>query len=78
MATKRLTFELSLDQYEILRKKAKAAGTSIPRFIRQMIDDLRLRPSADGLKNYQNDPLFRRRGSFEGPVDLAENHDWYL
>ncbi len=78
MATKRLSFELSMDQYEILRKKAKAAGTSIPRFIRLMIDELRLRPSEDVLKNYKTDPLFRRRGSFEGPVDLAENHDWYL
>lgn len=78
MATKRLTIELSVDQYEALQKQAKATSTSITGFIRRMIDEFRLRPPDEIKKNYQTDPLFKRRGSFEGPVDLAENHDRYL
>lgn len=78
MATKRLTIELSIDQYETLQKQAKTMGTSVTGFIRRMIDEFRLRPPAENRKNYQTDPLFKRRGSFEGPVDLAETHDRYL
>jgi hypothetical protein len=78
MATKRLTIELSVDQYEMLQKQARANGTSVTGFIRLMIDEFRLRPPAEVRKNYQTDPLYKRRGSFDGPADLAENHDRYL
>jgi len=29
-------------------------------------------------KDYQNDPLYKIDGSFDGPSDLSENHDRYL
>jgi hypothetical protein len=78
MATKRLTIELSVDQYETLQQQAKASGTSVTGFIRRMIDEFRFRPPTEVLKKYHTDPLFKRRGSFDGPVNLAENHDHYL
>jgi predicted CopG family antitoxin len=78
MATKRLTIELTVDQYETLQRQAKANGTSVSGFIRRMIDEFRLRPPAEVRRNYQTDPLYKRRGSFDGPPDLAENHDRYL
>jgi hypothetical protein len=78
MATKRLTIELSVDQYEALRKQANHAGTTITSVIRRLIDEIRLGPSEEGHKNYQDDPLYERQGSFDGPKDLAENHDHYL
>ena len=37
MATKRLTIELSVDQYELLRKQANTNGTTVSGFIRQLI-----------------------------------------
>jgi hypothetical protein len=78
MATKRLTIELSIDQYELLRKQASTNGTTVSGFIRQLIDDFRHRLPEEARKNYQNDPLYKMRGSFDGPKDLAENHDHYL
>jgi len=78
MATKRLTIELSVDQYEALRQQASRAGTTITGVIRRLVDELRFGPSEEGLKNYRNDPMYKRRGSFDGPKDLAENHDHYL
>lgn len=78
MATKRLTIELSTNQYEILQKQSKATGTTISGFIRQLIEELRLRPTEEARKNYQNDSVYKRRGSFDGPEDLAEHHDRYL
>lgn len=78
MATKRLTIELPIDQYEFLRKQASAAGTTIAGLIRRLIDDCRLRLPEEVRKNYQTDPLYKRRGSFDGPTDLAEHHDHYL
>jgi hypothetical protein len=78
MATKRLTIELSIEQYETLQKQAKETGTSVSGFIRRVIDEFRLRPSKDACQNYQADPWYKRRGSFDGPTDLAENHDRYL
>lgn len=78
MATKRLTIELSIDQYELLRKQANSTGTTVTGFIRRLIDDMRTRLPEEARKNYQNDPLYKMRGSFDGPKDLAENHDHYL
>ena len=78
MATKRLTIELSVDQYEILQKKASENNTSVSAIIRRLIEEVRLRPPTEIQKNYKKDPLYKRRGSFEGPADLSENHDRYL
>lgn len=78
MATKRLTIELPLDQYEFLLKEAGASGITISGFIRKLIQGSRCRLADEAAKNYQSDPLFRRRGVFDGPEDLSENHDRYL
>ncbi len=78
MATKRLTLELPVDQYNFLRKQASTDGTTIAGLIRKLVDDFRLRLPEDAHKNYQTDPLYKRRGSFDGPADLAEHHDRYL
>ncbi len=78
MAKKRLNIELSIDQYELLRKQANNNGTTVSGFIRYLIDDFRHRLPKEARKNYQNDPLYKRRGSFDGPENLAENHDHYL
>lgn len=78
MATKRFTIELPIDQYEFLRKQATTAGTTIAGLIRQLIEDFKLRLPKQARKNYQTDPLYKRRGSFEGPADLAQHHDHYL
>ncbi len=78
MATKRFSIELPLDQYEFLRKQASTTGTTIAGLIRRLIDDFRLRPPKEARKTYQTDPLYKRRGSFDGPADLAEHHDRYL
>lgn len=78
MATKRLTVELPIDQYEFLCKQAKIYGTTITGLIRKLINDSRLRIPEEAIKNYQTDPLYKRRGSFDGPADLAEHHDHYL
>lgn len=78
MATKRLTIELPVEQYEFLRKEARTGGTTISGLVRRLIEECRLRLPEEARKNYQTDPLFKRRGSFEGPADLAERHDRYL
>jgi PHD/YefM family antitoxin component YafN of YafNO toxin-antitoxin module len=39
-------------------------------------DELRLPKKVR--KNYQNNPLYKMRGSFDGPKELSENHDRYL
>lgn len=78
MATKRLTIELPVEQYEFLRRQADTTGTTIAGLIRSLIQDLRVRPPEEARKNYKADPFYTRRGSFDGPADLAEHHDRYL
>jgi hypothetical protein len=78
MATKRLTIELSIDQYEVLRKQANSTGTTVTGFLRKLIEEFRVRVPEEARKNYRNDPLYKMRGSFDGPKDLSENHDHYL
>ena len=78
MATKRLTIELPIDQYEFHRKEATTAGTTITGLIRKLIEDCRYRFPEEAHANYQTDSLSQRRGSFDGPADLAEHHDRYL
>lgn len=78
MATKRLTIELPIDLYEYLRKEADISRTTVSGLIRKLIDERRLGPSREAHKKYQTDPLYKRRGSFDGPSDLSEHHDRYL
>jgi hypothetical protein len=78
MATKRLTIELSIDQYEVLRKQANSTGTTVTGFLRKLIEEFRVRIPEEARKNYRDDPLYKMRGSFDGPKDLSENHDHYL
>jgi len=78
MGTKRLTIELSTHQYEILQREAKTSGTTISGCLRRLIEELRSRPKDQLFQNYQEDPLYKRRGSFDGPEDLAEHHDRFL
>lgn len=78
MANKRLTVELPAVQYDFLQQEANRTGTTIVGLIRRLIDDFRLHISEVASKNYQTDPLYKRRGSFDGPADLAEHHDHYL
>lgn len=78
MATKRLTIELPFDQYEFLRKEAAQRGMTISGLIRQLIENCRVHPPEAIRAMAPEDPFSRRRGSFEGPPDLAEHHDRYL
>jgi len=78
MPVKRLNIELPLDQYEFLRKEAAARGITVSRLIRDLIATCRQSLTEELKKSYQDDPWFRRHGSFDGPDDLAEKHDLYL
>ncbi len=77
MANKRLTLELSVDQYEFVRKEAAAEGSTVSAFIRALIDDRRASPPRLR-EDYRDDPFYKRRGSFKGPKDLSLKHDKYL
>lgn len=77
MASKRLTLELSVDQYEFVRKEAAAEGQTISGFIRALIDERRASP-ARPREGYRDDPFYKRRGSFNGPKDLSVKHDKHL
>jgi hypothetical protein len=77
MTTKRLTLELTADQYEFLRREAVAEGLTVSAFIRSLIDERRASPTRVR-EPYQDDAFYRRRGSFKGPKDLSVNHDKYL
>lgn len=77
MATKRFNLELSVDQYDFLRKEADAMETTVAGLIRRLIEDHRSRLLKD-VRHYDSDTLGSRHGSFDGPADLAENHDRYL
>ena len=77
MAMKRLTLELSVDQYDFLRREADAGRTTISGFIRKLIEESRLRLAKEAVRK-GTDPLYSREGSFDGPANLAENHDHYL
>lgn len=77
MATKRLTLELSIDQYEFVRKEAAAEGLTISGLIRALIDERRASP-AQVREGYRDDPFYKRGGSFKGPKDLSAKHDKYL
>jgi len=78
LVTKRLTIELPFDQHEFLRKEAAARGMTVSGLIRQLIEDCRARPPEEIRAISPKDPFSQRRGSFDGPPDLAEQHDRYL
>ncbi len=75
MAVKRLTIELPQEQYDFLRKQAIAEKTTTVGFIRSPIPECRTRIPEKTSRRYRADPFYRRRGSFDGPSDLAEHHD---
>ena len=77
MASKRLTLELSIDQYEFVKKEAAAETLTVSGFIRALIDERRASP-ARLPESYRDDPFYKRRGSFKGPKDLSVHHDRYL
>ncbi len=58
MSTKRLTIELSTDQYELLQKQAKVTGTSVTGMIRRLIDEFRFRAPEKVRKEFQSDPIY--------------------
>ncbi len=78
MATKRLNVELPADEYDFLQKEAAARGLTISELVRHLIEVRRTLPSEETQEIHLRDPLSRRRGSFDGPPDLAEQHDRYL
>jgi hypothetical protein len=78
MGKKRLNIELSIEQYEVLRKQASTSGTTVSGVIRQLIERSRDHLPIEAVKSYRSDPLYKRRGSFDGPRYLAEKHDEYL
>lgn len=78
MVAKRLNIELPVDQYEFICEEARGAGMTISALLRRLVEDCRNKRAQSAAKEYQSDPLFSRRGSFEGPEDLAEQHDSYL
>lgn len=78
MAKKRLNIELSIEQYEALRKQASSSGTTVSGVIRQLIEKSRDHLPIEAVKSYRSDPLYKRRGSFDGPRCLSEKHDQEL
>ena len=78
MAKKRLNIELSMEHYETLRRQASASGTTVSGVIRRLIEQSQDKLPIEAVKSYRSDPLYKRRGSFEGPRYLAEKHDQYL
>ncbi len=77
MASKRLTLELSVDEYEFVRKEAATQGLTVSGFIRALIDERRASPPRLR-ESHRDDPFYSRRGSFKGPRDLSAKHDKYL
>lgn len=75
MPVKRLTIELPQEQYEFLRKQAVAEKTTTVGFIRSLINECRIRVPDATRTPYRVDAFYRRRGSFDGPSDLAAQHD---
>ena len=78
MPVKRLNIELPIEQYEFLRQEAEAKKTTISQFLRDLIDQRKKSSAKTAKRNYGKDPFFQRKGSFDGPVDLAAKHDSYL
>ena len=58
MASKRMTLELSIDQYEFVRKEAAVENLTVSGFIRALIDERRASP-ARLRESYRDDPSSR-------------------
>jgi len=78
MSAKRLNIELPVEQYEFLRQEAEAKKTTISQFLRDLIDQRKKSSAKAAKRNFTKDPFFQRKGSFDGPPDLAAKHDSYL
>jgi len=78
MPAKRLNIELPIEQYEFLCQEAEAKKTTISRLLRDLIDQRKESSTKAAKRNYAKDPFFQRKGSFDGPADLAAQHDSFL
>lgn len=78
MPLKRLNIEIPWEQYELLQREATARGTTISRVIRDLIAGIEKPRERRARRTLRHDPLYGMRGSFDGPVNLAEKHDAYL
>ena len=78
MPAKRLNIELPIEQYEFLCQEAEAKKTTISRLLRDLIDQRKESSTKAAKRNYAKDPFFQRKGSFDGPADLAGQHDSFL
>jgi len=78
MPVKRLNIELPTEQYEFLCQEAEEKKTTISRLLRDLIDRRKESSTKAAKRNYAKDPFFQRKGSFDGPADLAAQHDSYL
>jgi hypothetical protein len=78
MAVKRLNIEIPWEQYEVLRREAAVRGTTLSGVLRDLIAGLKEGPAGRRGRASRTDPFLSRKGSFEGPPDLAEKHDEYL
>jgi hypothetical protein len=75
VGTKRLNIELPFEQYEFLQKEAAERGLTISALLRHLIQARQPRPSKDNRGGCTDDSFSLRRGSFDGPPNLAEEHD---
>ena len=78
MPAKRLNIELPIEQYEFLCQEAEEKKTTISRLLRDLIAQRKKSITIAAKTNYAKDPFFERKGSFDGPADLAAKHDSYL
>ena len=78
MPAKRLNIELPIEQYEFLCQEAEGKKTTISQLLRDLIDQRKESSTKAAKRNYAKDPFFQRKGSFDGPADLAAQHDSFL
>jgi hypothetical protein len=70
---RRINIELEDGDYRYLKDRAEREGRSMVSVIREAIRGLR----GSEMQDPRADPMYQV-GSFEGPRDLAERHDFYL
>lgn len=78
MAPQLLHLELSPDQAAFLEREAAARGTTVAALVQTLITACQLCALSPGETAPPVDPLVSRRGSFDGPQDLATAHDHVL
>lgn len=78
MPPKRLTIQLPLEQYELLERQARDLRTSLSAVLTQIIAEWQSQVAGQPHSALESDSFYHRRGSFDGPCDLAENYHQYL